>query len=1005
MLTLETFSKAPEEFAPVAFWFLNHLLEREEAAWQIAQMKEKGVAGFFMHPREGLQTPYLSEEWFDFLRFLVEEAGRQGLKAWLYDEDPCPSGIAGGKVTLDHPEYRAWGLEWTEARVKGAGPVRLALPEGSLAGAFAISAQDGGMVDLTSQVGMMRDTWVCKYWHSKYYYPTRKIHWHWRSLTFFPRQELAWEAPEGEWLVMGFAAVPYADDGQHGTYTDLLKPEAVEYFLQVTYEGYRSHLGNHFGRTIPGIFTDEPKLVVPLPWTERLPEEFLRQRGYDLVRELPHLVKDLGPETGKVRRDYRETLLRMLRQNYFERIRRWCERNRLLFIGHVSPEEDPYYQALCLSDLAPHLESFHIPGTDIIIPAVGDHDHAVLNLGPKLVSSVACRQGKKRILCEAFACGEWDFTLAQMKHITDYLYVLGVNMLIPHAFSYSIDGYRKRDAAPSQFYQATYWPYYRVYSDYVRRLSYALSAGQQIVNLAVVWPMRRLWELLPSEEQQAREVRDGFVSLSNQLLNNQWDFHYVGEEALSKAKTEGGRLLVGKEAYSCLLLPPTALVDADATLVLEGFVREGGTVLDMRPEAPSGIKNWVKCPSGPGLVEILEARIPKMVRIANGDLIFFMHRREGQKELYFFVNLTTRRWQARVWVRSQGVGEIWDPATGETSALPSETEADGTTFTLTFAPAQSYLVVFSPPGRVRKESPHHVAGGRGVVMEFTGPWKATALQENWLVLKSWQMRLDGKGPWKACIPSPLQEHVKVPEGQLRPTIFGPVYAPRTKSGANSPIQVEYRASLLVRAKPGRARLVLEKSGVIGEFALYLNESRVGHFCRKRVYDVNNLVAEVGSHLKDGRNEIRLEVVADPSGGLLEPVRLMGKFGVALEEDGATITQMPASLTPGSWTEQGFPFYSGTICCETDFRLDERPAQALLSFPAVADMADVWVNGEHAGLLAWPPLEVAITSLLKAGLNRLRMDVTNSMTNLLDGKQKPSGLLKAPRLLLLPFRSS
>ena len=51
-----------------------------------------------MHSRLGLATEYLSEEWFSLVNACIDEAGKQGLSAWLYDEDRYSSGSAGGEV-------------------------------------------------------------------------------------------------------------------------------------------------------------------------------------------------------------------------------------------------------------------------------------------------------------------------------------------------------------------------------------------------------------------------------------------------------------------------------------------------------------------------------------------------------------------------------------------------------------------------------------------------------------------------------------------------------------------------------------------------------------------------------------------------------------------------------------------------------------------------------------------------------------------------------------------
>lgn len=73
---------------------------------QVRQMAEAGCGGFFIHPRQGMTVPYLSKTYFARVRAAVEEAKKCGIEAWLYDEYPYPSGIAGGMLTANHPEMR-----------------------------------------------------------------------------------------------------------------------------------------------------------------------------------------------------------------------------------------------------------------------------------------------------------------------------------------------------------------------------------------------------------------------------------------------------------------------------------------------------------------------------------------------------------------------------------------------------------------------------------------------------------------------------------------------------------------------------------------------------------------------------------------------------------------------------------------------------------------------------------------------------------------------------------
>ena len=91
------------------FWSWNGELKEKELIRQTKIMKEMGLGGYFMHSRAGLITEYLGEEWFDLINAVADAAEKDGMEAWLYDEDRWPSGSAGGKVTVD-AEYRMKSL-------------------------------------------------------------------------------------------------------------------------------------------------------------------------------------------------------------------------------------------------------------------------------------------------------------------------------------------------------------------------------------------------------------------------------------------------------------------------------------------------------------------------------------------------------------------------------------------------------------------------------------------------------------------------------------------------------------------------------------------------------------------------------------------------------------------------------------------------------------------------------------------------------------------------------
>ena len=101
----------------------------------------------------------------------------------------------------------------------------------------------------------------------------------------------------------------------------------------------------------------------------------------------------------------------------------------------------------------------------------------------------------------------------------------------------------------------------------------------------------------------------------------------------------------------------------------------------------------------------------------------------------------------------------------------------------------------------------------------------------------------------------------------------------------------------------------------------------------------------------------------------------------------------------SWTSShngGIKYFSGTGTYRKSFTV---PAsfigadnRVILELGSVKDMARVWVNGREMGVLWHAPFKMDVTSALKAGVNNLRVAVTNTWRNRLIGDdQQPSSL--------------
>ena len=66
-LSMELFENPTKEYRGAPFWSWNAELCPERLREQIECFKEMGFGGFYMHPRSGMETEYLNEEYFSLV--------------------------------------------------------------------------------------------------------------------------------------------------------------------------------------------------------------------------------------------------------------------------------------------------------------------------------------------------------------------------------------------------------------------------------------------------------------------------------------------------------------------------------------------------------------------------------------------------------------------------------------------------------------------------------------------------------------------------------------------------------------------------------------------------------------------------------------------------------------------------------------------------------------------------------------------------------------------------
>lgn len=549
----ELFRNPSSEYRAAPFWAWNCELSGEILDEQIRIFKEMGFGGFHMHPRVGLSTPYLKEEFLGLIRRCTDRAKEEGMLSYLYDEDRWPSGAAGGYVTKDH-RYRQRSLVFS-VTPREHFPLDEAVSEGKLylLAVFDIVLNENGELSSCRQIGEEE--------------PAAGKKWYAYVLT----------AQDDPWY-------------NNQAYVDTLSKESVNKFIQITYEAYEKTVGEDFGQTVPSIFTDEPQFVhkqplhfadstddARLPWTFSLPESFREKTGYDLVPRLPELIWNL-PE-GKIstaRYHFHDHVCDLFTRSFADNCGGWCENHGLRLTGHMMEEPTLLSQTGALGEAMRSYRSFGIPGIDMLCNWVE------LSTAKQCQSAVH-QYGREAMLSELYGVTNWDFDFRGHKFQGDWQAALGVTLRVPHLSWVSMAGEAKRDYPASISYQSPWYREYKYIEDHFARLNTALTRGKPVVDLAVIHPIESYWLHFGPGENTAgirSQLDKKFQDMIRWLLFGTVDFDFISESLLpDQCRGTDGALQVGEMAYKAVLVPDCLTLRGSTLEILKKFRQAGGTVI------------------------------------------------------------------------------------------------------------------------------------------------------------------------------------------------------------------------------------------------------------------------------------------------------------------------------------------------------------------------------------------------------------------------------------------
>lgn len=943
----DLFKNPTAEYRGTPFWAWNNLLTKDELCRQIDVFKEMGLGGFHMHVRTGLKNQYLSDEYMELVKNCVEKAENEDMLAWLYDEDRWPSGAAGGIVTKDH-KYRARSLLFTIDPYADASEL-------DCSSRAEATRSGNGKILACYDVVLDKDGFLEEYRKIDINDTAKGTKWY----------ALLEVASQNSW---------YNDQA----YADTLNKEAIQKFLEVTHCKYKEKIGEHFDKTVPAIFTDEPQFTrkqtfdnsfdtedVAMPWTDKVPQLYKEFYGADIFETLPEIfwnLKDNAPSIHRYR--YHDFIAELFAQSFADTIGKWCGENNIALTGHMMEEPSLQSQTAALGEAMRSYRGFQLPGIDLLC---NNHEFTTA----KQAQSAAHQFGYEGVLSELYGVTGWDCDFRTYKHQGDWQAALGITVRVPHLSWYAMAGEAKRDYPASISYQSPWYKEYRVIEDHFARVNTALTRGKPVVKVGVIHPVESFWlHWGPNDKTDVfrHGLDEKFSSITNWLLENTVDFNFISESLLPSLCTEASApLKVGEMEYDTIIVPGCETLRSSTLDRLEAFKRQGGRLIFIgsAPElcdaqkSQRGIALYEKSEqvdfTRSAVADALEEEKIVTIRHNDGRLTdrFIYQLREDADCRWLFICNNKTSYNHHVdcgrGIKITLEGEygviVYDTQNGETYPADFKIEKGKTIISEHIYSYDSKLYKLVAPNTV--DSGSSAPAPRHKPTKIYGAVDYELSEDNILLLDIARHKMEGESEF-----SPEEEILRLDNicrekagiryrggGVVQPWVIGekePVTKVTLKYTFNS--EIDYSGAYLALEDAQKAEIIF-------------NGNKVSNEIVDKYVDISIFKVRLPQITK-GTNTLEITYPFGESENL-ESVFVLGKFGVRLNGTDKTIIPLPEKIGFGDIVPQGLPFYSGNIT----YKLPVTVTNNTLSVTAsdyIGTLIDVKLDDKDLGKIIYPP---------------------------------------------------
>jgi len=729
----ESFTHPPDDARiMMRWWWFGPAVTKDEIKRELEQVKAAGIGGVEIatlyplaldDPQTGFHnSPFLSEEHIDALRYAASEARQLGLRVDITLGSGWPFG--GPHI----PVNQAAGAMRVETGTIPAGATSIAIPNISTGERLeAIFLVPGSPDALAISHGQHVSNPVIEN----------------------GRLQLSMGL-NGPYCAVFFISsrtgmtVKRPAVGAEGFVLDHYDQNAIEAHLHAVGDRMMTAFGDH---PPYAVFSDSLE-DYGSDWTPELLREFQLRRGYDLTPHLLSLIGDAGPDTAAIRHDWGRTLTELANDNYLKPLHVWASQHHTL----LRSQTYGFPPVTLSSNQCEDLPEGEGKATFLMWRQFSDTRWAA-SAGHLFGKPVISSETWTWLHSPAFRAAPLD-----MKVEADLHFLQGINQLVGHGWPYSPQvagepGWRMYAAGAFNAHNP-WWFAMPDLSAYLQRVSFALRQGKSANDVAVLLPNDDAWASFTANGQSSSSVtnKTGFntrgkdVSIDEsmgdllgdkvipQILDAGFNFDFIDGDAIDAVGIP----------YPVLVLPAIERIPLSTYKRIEQYVLHGGVVIATR-RLPSTAPGWMGAAAESLQIQEISQRLFRdageagrflknedelgktLLSHAKPDVNFspsapeigFIHRKLDAADLYFIANTANHVIQTIARFRdAKRSAEWWDPFTGRMSSIEGPGQIE-----LSLQPYESRLIVFS--NSLSKAEPERKPGSPSKNIDLSSDWKVT----------------------------------------------------------------------------------------------------------------------------------------------------------------------------------------------------------------------------------------------------------------------------------------